>query len=207
MPPANEFDARAKTWDDDPDKTARAQAVATGIRREVPLSPALRALEYGCGTGLLSFALRPDLGQITLADSSDGMLAVLQAKIADCGDAGMRAVKLDLVSDPLPADRYSLVYTMMTFHHITDTDKLLRDLHALIAAPGVLCVADLDREDGSFHGADFTGHKGFDREELGRQARAAGFARVQFTTVYNMTKVDGPGQTEFPLFLMVAEKG
>ena len=89
---ATDFDARAATWDDDPTKVDRAQAVADEIATRVPLSPAMRALEYGCGTGLLSFILRPRLGDITLADVSDGMLAVAARKIAAVGDRAMRAV-------------------------------------------------------------------------------------------------------------------
>ncbi len=85
--PANattDFDQRAKTWDDDPMKAARAQAVADAIRARVPLAPTMTGLEYGCGTGLLSFALHPNLGRIALADNSAGMLAVLQQKIRRC---------------------------------------------------------------------------------------------------------------------------
>ncbi len=69
-------DDEASTWDTDPVKRKRAFAAAA-IRRRVPLPPAWRALEYGCGTGLLGFALQADLGELTLADSSPGMLAVL----------------------------------------------------------------------------------------------------------------------------------
>ena len=72
---ATDFDARAATWDDDPTKVERAQAVADEIVARVPLTRAMRALEYGCGTGLLSFILRARLGDITLADVSDGGLS------------------------------------------------------------------------------------------------------------------------------------
>ena len=200
------FDERARTWDLDPDKIDRALAVAKGIRNQVPLSPRMRALEYGCGTGLLGFALQPYLGDVTLADSSPGMLAVLGEKIAAAGATNMRPMKLDLVTDPLPAAQYDLVCSLLTFHHVMDIDRLLRDLYALTASPGYLCVADLDAEDGSFHGPGFTGHKGFDREDLGRKAELAGFRNAAFTTVFRMTKGGGPGQTEFPVFLMVARK-
>lgn len=206
MNPTNHFDERAKTWDSDPVKIARALAVADGIRRNVPLSPAMRALEYGCGTGLLSFALQPHLAHITLADSSPGMLTILSDKLAAAQVSNMLPIELDLVTDPIPPERYELIYTLMTVHHVEDTDKLLRDLFDLLARPGYLCVADLDAEDGSFHGPAFAGHKGFDRENIGRKARDAGFRKVDFTTVFQMTKRDSPGQTEFPLFLMVAEK-
>jgi len=196
------FDDKAKTWDDDPLKTERARAVAEQIRARVPLTPEMTGFEYGCGTGLLSFALQGDLGQITLADSSDGMLEVLKAKIVTAGINNMRPVKLDLTTDPLPPDRFDLIYSLMTFHHIDDTDRVLCDLHSLLKSPGHLCVADLDREDGSFHGADFDGHKGFDRDELKLKAEQAGFRNILFATVFQITK----GGRDYPVFLLVAEK-
>ncbi len=68
------FDERAKDWDSDPKKIERARTVSEAIRNTTPVTPQMSALEYGCGTGLLSFALQSDLGQITLADTSQGML-------------------------------------------------------------------------------------------------------------------------------------
>ena len=127
---ATDFDARAATWDDDPAKVERAQAVADAMAREVPLARSLRALEYGCGTGLLSFLLRPRLGDITLADVSTGMFDVAAGKIAAACDPAMRAVKLDLLIDPLPDTRFDLVYSLMALHHIPDTAAILQRFHA-----------------------------------------------------------------------------
>jgi cyclopropane fatty-acyl-phospholipid synthase-like methyltransferase len=200
------FDERAKTWDADPDKWARAFAVADGIAARVPLGGGMVALEYGCGTGLLSFALQAKLGQIVLADSSPGMLAVLDQKIAAAGATNMRSLKLDLAVDPSPPDRYDLVCSLMTLHHVEDVGGLLAKLHALMKSPGYLCVADLDAEDGSFHGPDFTGHRGFDRQTLGGMATHAGFENVSFSTVFCINKPGSPGQKDFPVFLMVAER-
>ncbi len=52
------FDERAKMWDTDPMKTARAQAVADAILAAVGATAGMRSFEYGCGTGLLSFCLQ-----------------------------------------------------------------------------------------------------------------------------------------------------
>ena len=54
-------------------------------------------------------------------------------------------------------ERFDLVYTLMTLHHIPDTAKILGSFQALLQPGGVLCIADLDKEDGSFHSheADF----------------------------------------------------
>ena len=202
----SEFDARAATWDDDSTKIERAQAVAAAIVRCVALTGAMNAMEYGCGTGLLSFMLRPRLGQVTLADVSDGMLAVAAGKIAAANDTAMRAVKLDLLVDPMPAERYDIIYSLMTLHHVPDTDAILRRFHAALGTSGLLCIADLETEDGSFHGAGFDGHLGFDRELLGAKAREAGFATAEFSTVHEIEKkVDGRPR-RYPVFLMVARK-
>lgn len=202
----NEFDRKAKDWDAQPIRLERAQAVAEGIKAGVRLTPQMTAFEYGCGTGLLSFALQPYLVHITLADSSTGMLAVLHEKIAASGIRNMTPLQLDLLTDPLPRDRYQLVYTLLTFHHIADTDKVLRAFYTLLDNSGYLCVADLDAEDGTFHEDEFHGHLGFDRNELGAKARRAGFRAVNFTTVFHMIKDVGGVGKDFPIFLMVAEK-
>jgi ubiquinone/menaquinone biosynthesis C-methylase UbiE len=184
----------------------RARAVAEAIRRRVPLTAGMTALEYGCGTGLLSFALQPYLARITCADSSPGMLAVLQAKLAAGGLQNMTPVRLDLSVDPLPAERYDLIYTLMTLHHIPDADKVLASFHSLLNESGYLCIADLDKEDGSFHGPDFAGHNGFDRNELSGKLEHIGFGNISFTTVYQTPRqVDGVART-FALFLMAAER-
>ena len=201
-----DFDARAANWDDDPTKVERAQAVADAIVRSVPLSGTMRAMEYGCGTGLLSFMLRPRLGDVTLADISDGMLAVAARKIEAANDAAMRTVKLDFLVDPVPAGRYDIVYSLMTLHHVPDTDAILRRFHDALAPNGLLCIADLDAEDGSFHGAGFDGHHGFDRALLGAKARTAGFAPVEFSTAHEIEKVVGGRARIYPVFLMVARK-
>ena len=54
------------------------------------------------------------------------MLEVAARKIAAAGDERMRAVKLDLLTDPLPDRRYDIVFSAMTLHHIPDTQAILR---------------------------------------------------------------------------------
>ncbi len=202
----NEFDQKAAQWDAKPVRVERARAVADGIKAAVPLSSQLTALEYGCGTGLLSFALQPYLGHITLADSSSGMLDVLREKITADGTQNMTPLPLDLMIDPLPSERYQLIYTLMTLHHIPDTDWMLRAFYDFLDTPGYLCVADLDQEDGTFHEDEFHGHLGFEREKLGAQARRAGFQSIKFSTVFHMIKDVQGIRKDYPLFLMVAHK-
>jgi ubiquinone/menaquinone biosynthesis C-methylase UbiE len=201
------FDERAKDWDSDPAKVERARVVADAIRAAIPLRQDMAALEYGCGTGLLSFALQQEFASITLADTSQGMLDVLARKIQSAGVRNMHPLRLDLSSDPLPASLYGIIYSLMALHHIPEINPLLGQFHTLLEADGYLCISDLEKEDGSFHGKQVTGvHHGFDRAELQRQVESAGFSDVKFSTVYAVRRTVDGSEKNFPLFLMVAEK-
>ena len=202
----SDFDARARDWDMDPMRIERANAVAMGIRQRVALAPNMSALEYGCGTGLLSFRLSRELGSITLADTSEGMLEVVRNKITAKVCCAMTAVHLDLLTDSIGEQHFDLVFTMMTLHHIPDTEAIVKRFYDVLRAGGHLCVADLDREDGSFHGPGFTGHLGFDRDALRRVVRRRGFSSIVFDTVYRIGKTVHGERREFPVFLMTAQK-
>ena len=202
------FDEEAKDWDT-PKSQERARSIANVISSQVPLCNNMSAFEYGCGTGQLSFELRKKIGPITLADSSTGMLGVLRDKIRTRSADNMKSVKLDLTSNPLPDKRFDLVYTMMTLHHIPDTRLILNKFYELLNPGGYLCLVDLDKEDGSFHGHDVDDvHKGFDRKQLASLAEELGFTKINFSTAYKMEQeVNENGETKlFPIFLMVAQK-
>lgn len=175
------FDALAADWDRDPAKVERAAAVARGIAAAVPLSRSTRLLEYGAGTGLVTQALRDAVGPVTLADTSAGMRAALHAKVDSGALAEARVWALDLAADPPPDEQFDLIVTVLVLHHIRDLTTVLRGFAGLLAPGGHLCIADLEHEDGTFHGADFDGHHGFERPALTTDLHRAGFADVRFS--------------------------
>jgi cyclopropane fatty-acyl-phospholipid synthase-like methyltransferase len=200
---ASVFDAKASTWDDDPEKVRRAQAAAAAIRAAVPLDTSTRLLEYGAGTGLVTQSLASDVGAVTLAEPSSGMRAVMADKIADARlPASARVWDLDLTKAPAPDERFDVIVSVMTMHHVVELTRVLERFVTLLSDGGHLCVVDLQSEDGSFHRHDpaFEGHHGFAVDDLTDRLQAAGFADVQ---------IDGCGEFEkegtiYPLFLAVA---
>ncbi len=203
---ATHFDSKARQWDDNPLFRERGLKIAEAIRKAVPLRREMNALDYGCGTGLLSFPLKDELGTILMADSSGGMLEVVNEKIAAQGVSNMATLKLDLLADPPPAQRFDLIVTAMTLHHVPDTDAILHIFHDLLQPGGYLCIADLDQEDGSFHGPEVDVHPGFDRADLSRRAAQAGFADIRFQTVFSIAKEHESGTRDYPVFLMTARR-
>ena len=204
--PASDFDARARTWDEDATKAERARRVAEAIASRVPSLSGRSVLEYGAGTGLLGLALQPLVAEVTLADSSREMLAVAGEKIASRRIRNARTLHLDLAAGPPPDLRFDLICTLMTLHHIPDTGRILSAFHQLLRMGGVLCVSDLDREDGSFHGPGFSGHAGFDRGDLRALLERSGFREVRFETVHQVEKRTAAGTRRYPVFLAIAEK-
>jgi ubiquinone/menaquinone biosynthesis C-methylase UbiE len=201
-----DFDAAARTWDADPTKIARARRVADAIAARVPGLSRMSVFEYGSGTGLLGLELRSRVASLTMADSSREMIAVAREKIAASGASNATAIEVDLTSAPAPGAAYDLVCTLLTLHHIPDVPAILRTFHRLLAPGGYLCVADLDKEDGSFHGAGFAGHSGFARDTLASWLSEAGFRDVEISTVGEIDRETAAGRRRFPLFLAVARR-
>ncbi len=203
----NEFDAKARGWDADPAKVDRARKVADLVAARVPILARARVLEVGAGTGLLGFALRDRVAHVTLADSSTEMLAVAREKLRAQGPCNVDVMALDLVEGPLPPERFDVVCALLVLHHVPDTEALLRRLHQALEPGGYLCLSDLDREDGSFHGHGKVPHEGFDRGKLGEALARAGFTDVQFETAFEIEKpVHGGQLRRFPAFLAVARR-
>jgi ubiquinone/menaquinone biosynthesis C-methylase UbiE len=202
-----EFDSKALTWDDNPMFVERSKQIAEKIQEQIPLKRTMEGFEYGCGTGLVSFNLMPDLKSITLADSSDGMLTVLKEKILKHHMTSMEVLKMDLIVDSIPEKKFDLIYTALTLHHIDDVSAILSKFYQMLNPSSFLCVADLDKEDGSFHGPEFIGHKGFERDEMKRLFISAGFKNIKVDKCSEVVHVNEQNQKAvYPVFLMTGQK-
>ena len=197
------FDERAATWDDDPAKVERADAVARVISGAIPLDRSMRMLEYGAGTGLVTQALRESVGPVTLADISKGMRDVIQDKIDAGSITNARVWDLDLATQSAPDERFDLVVTVMAMHHIANVHIVLSGFAELLEQGGHLCVVDLDEEDGSFHGTAFEGHQGFQRSMLSSHLAGAGFTEITYRDCHDIVR----GGVTYPLFLATCVRG
>ncbi|OIP00371.1 MAG: hypothetical protein AUJ97_07820 [Bacteroidetes bacterium CG2_30_32_10] len=203
----NEFDLRANTWDDNPIIIERSKAVAESIKKQININKQMKGFEFGCGTGLVSINLQPYLKTITLADNSQGMLNVVKEKIRKQKFSNLNILKTDLIQGKIPTEKFDIIYTVMTMHHIADINAILTRFHFLLNNMGYLAIVDLDKEDGSFHGNDFIGHKGFDRKEMHHLFEKNGFKNIRNETCYEIVRKDEQ-KTErtYPLFIMIGEK-
>ena len=204
------FDEAAATWDAEPRRVELTSAVGEAILRQVQPTRGMDVLDYGCGTGLLGLFLLPHVRSVTGADSSPGMLKVLEDKIRSGGVQRMRTERLDLGHDPVPDSRYHLIVANMVLHHVDQTETLLEAFYRMLLPGGVLAIADLDTEPGLFHGPDVASsvyHHGFDRNALKDRLYRAGFVDVKDVTAHVIRKPIASGEIrDFPVFLIVAHR-
>jgi predicted TPR repeat methyltransferase len=203
-----DFDKEAAQWDANPGRVKLANEVADAIIREAAPACDMDVLDFGCGTGLVTLRLQPLVRTILGVDSSRGMLGVLEGKIGTQGIANARTRFVDFEKGGRIEGKFHLLVSSMTLHHVPDTARLFKQWYGLLLPGGLLCFADLDAEDGSFHG-DNTGvfHHGFDREHLKNLLSSSGFHDVRDTTATTMIRdVEAIGKKEFPVFLIVAKK-
>jgi len=205
------FDKAATDWDKNFLRLQLSKSVAASIKNAVPLSEDMCALEIGCGTGLITTELAPHLKSIVATDTSGGMLWVLQEKINGQLLDNIETLQLELGTDddPLAGRSFNLIYSSMTLHHIKDTGAVLQKCRQLLAPEGFLAFADLEKEDGTFHGdMDGVEHLGFDPGQLAAQATACGFAQVNIARAHVITKENAQRQVrDYPVFLLTARKG
>jgi len=201
----NRFDTLAQGWDIAPIHLERTRALAHAIRNRIPLA-GLRALEVGAGTGLLSFAFADELAQAIVSDPSQGMIEVLQAKITAAGLPHLHAAKTDDSLESIEGD-FDLVFLQMALHHIPDVAGFMARAYAVLKPGGHIALADLDTEDGSFHGPEVTDvHLGFDRTEVVRMAESAGFIETVIETGHVMDRVVEGKPRSYPVFLLTARR-
>jgi ubiquinone/menaquinone biosynthesis C-methylase UbiE len=201
----SEFDQKAQDWDKNKMHLERTISVAGQLQKMVAFKPGMKAMEFGAGTGLLSFQLKNLLSEITLMDSSLEMLKMAEDKMDSADHSKIKTLFLDLEREDYHGDLFDIVYSQMVLHHVRDTAAIIKKFFHLLNKDGILAIADLYPEDGSFHDGNMDVHKGFDAEELLAILFQQGFRDIQFEPCFVIRKEDSPDKIkEYPVFLMTA---
>ena len=195
------FDAAAAEWDKGDMRQRIAAQTADTILKTIPLKADMDLLDFGAGTGLLTFRLASSVRSVTAVDTSPKMLEVLQSKSTP--EHVIKTECRDITQLPME-ETFDGIISSMAMHHVENTEAFLKTLHAHLRPGGFIAIADLDKEDGTFHthGNEGVYHFGFDREALKEKAEKNGFTDVRFDTALTIEKPGG----SYPIFLLSAYK-
>ncbi len=206
MSATERFDNAAENWDT-PQRMEIARAVSDAMRRLGLPSPGSKVMDFGAGTGLLSFDLALIAGEVVALDTSEGMVRVMEEKIRSFGVSNVRPLRKDILSGDEADGPYDLIASSMALHHVEDTAKLLKLFYGFLVPGGQIALADLAKEDGSFHlDARDVRHFGFDSAQLASSAEDAGFRNVNCDIFHTVTRRRGDADREYGIILINAKK-
>jgi len=195
------FDTAAADWDKGDIRQQIAAKTAEAVLGTITLNETMSLLDFGAGTGLLTYRIAPHVHSVTAVDTSEKMLEMLRSKSTP--EHTIKTVCADITQMPLE-ESFDGIISSMAMHHVEDTEAFLKSLYDHLNPGGFIAVADLDAEDGTFHshGNDGVYHFGFERVALKKMAEKCGFADAAFTTALTIEKPE----KHYPVFLFSAYK-
>ena len=187
----NRFDIEALTWDDLPRRVNLAKDVVKNI---LPyLKGDENVLDFGCGSGLVGLNIAPFVKKVTGIDTSSKMVEKFNEKAKKL-NLNAKAYQKDILKINQKLD---IVISSMTIHHIKDINTLSKKLYEITDK---VFIADLVKEDGSFHtrGNDDVFHFGFEKKELKKYFHNW---QMEYKIIHTIKK-----HKNFPIFLVYLYK-
>ena len=202
-----DFKGRAKSWDNDA-MIKRSEVVSNKLIELLGEQKDSSIMEYGCATGLISFNLTDNFKKLTLMDSEEEMINVVKEKIEAYKTSNVFPINIDLLNQTYSGEKFDIIYTSMALHHIIDTEKIVKTFYNLLNENGILCVVELDKEDGSFHinEKDFNGHNGFEHEVMEKAFKNANFSNIKSETFFNGQKIYQEIIIPYSMFYTIGQK-
>jgi len=200
------FDQMAKNWDTK-EREERAIILADKIKTVTYNSSKIKAMEIGCGTGLLALNLIDVYAKIYCVDESEEMLRVLMDKLKTGHIEGVYPCTTAFLNNYNWYEQFDIIYSSMAFHHISQLQTEIDLLKLFLKKNGLVIIIDLDMEEGRFHKDEenFQGHNGFDRETFVKLFETSGFEKIQMETVYQGEKMTSKGAVPYTLFMCVMQ--
>lgn len=190
------FVAKANEWDN-PQRMVMAKKFVDELLKNVNPQSDWKALEVGAGTGLIGLQILPLVDKVVFEDTSESMLNVLKQKLT--GEENVEILHGEVFD--YHKQEIDLIFSSMAFHHIDDIQKTIRHLSTITKPGGVVVIADLVTEDGSFHSFEPIPHRGFDTEMLAKQFQEAGFDVKSIYVYSNVSKA-----IDYPQFILIAKR-
>lgn len=198
------FDDLAKAWDSKPERVEGAMIFVDKVKEYLKCDiKNFIVLDYGCGSGLVSFGFAGEVSCVEGLDCSSGMIEVYNKKAKQIEMDNIFGKIHDINKEDLSGNKYDIVVTNMTMHHVNNIEDFVFKLANSLKVNGKLFVADLYKEDGTFH-SDNTDvvHFGFSEDEVYHVFFKAGLKNITIEKLHSINKVN----TSYDIFIAIGTK-
>ncbi len=182
------FDKAAKEWDSKQTRITMATKITSQIIKNIPLKNEHTVMDFGCGTGLVGLSIAPLVKKLIGVDISSAMIEAFKTKAIEQGFCNIESKCVDEHTKLDFCDLDAIV-SAMALHHIKEPHLAFKIFADSLKSGGYLGIADLDKEDGSFHeNNNGVYHFGFSADEFEEFFVNAGFEKPQITVAHTIDK-------------------
>ncbi len=113
------------------------------IRAAVGPTGMMRLLDLGCGPGIVTASIAPDVKQVVAYDLTPEMIDKARNK---CRESRLKNVRFELGNAeqlPFGGESFDCVVTRLTIHHFFDPDRVMKEVVRVTHRGGKVVVADV----------------------------------------------------------------
>ncbi len=181
----DKFEMIANTYDT-PERILIAKVSSDAIREYVVDAKGKKAVDFGCGTGLVGMSLLDEFQSVLFLDTSPNMIQQIKQKIADRHIPNADTLCFDFEQEGLSELRADYIFMAQVLLHIPDVEFVLSRLFEVLNEGGHLLIVDFNKNENIV--SDLV-HNGFNQDELTDKMTKIGYRDVHFKTFYHGSRI------------------
>lgn len=171
------------------DSTERIQIAkisSDAIREYLVDTKNKKAIDFGCGTGLIGMDLLNNFASIVFLDASQNMINQIKQKISNLNIQNADTICFDIEKDNRLNLHADFIFMAQVLLHISNIKLILSRLYEVLNENGRLIIVDFNKNNQIV--SDLV-HNGFDQEELAEIMTEIGYKNIQTKTIYTGSKI------------------
>ncbi len=181
----DKFEMIANTYDT-PERILIANVSSDAIREYVVDAKGKKAVDFGCGTGLVGMSLIDEFQSVLFLDTSPSMIRQIKQKIADRHIPNAETLCFDFEQEGLSELRADYIFMAQVLLHIPDVEFVLSRLFEVLNEGGHLLIVDFNKNENIV--SDLV-HNGFNQDELTAKMTKIGYRDVHSKTFYHGSRI------------------
>ncbi|MBJ6362562.1 class I SAM-dependent methyltransferase [Paenibacillus sp. GCM10012307] len=181
----DKFEMIANVYDT-PERIQTAKVSSDAIREYVVDATSKKAIDFGCGTGLVGMNLANEFHSILFLDTSPNMINQIEQKIADFNIRNADTLCFDFEKEGFSELSADYIFMAQVLLHIDDYEFVLARLFNVLNDGGHLLIVDFNQNENIV--SDIV-HNGFDQAELADIMMKIGYKTIQSKTFYTGSKI------------------
>lgn len=181
----DKFDMIANAYDT-PERVQIAKVSSDAIRESLIDTKSKRAIDFGCGTGLVGMNLLNNFKSVLFLDTSQKMIEKVKQKIAALDIRNADTLCFNLEKEDRLDIHADYIFMAQVLLHIKDIEPVLSKLYDVLHSGGHLIIVDFNKNENIV--SDMV-HNGFDQGKLADILTKIGYREIQSKTFYTGSNI------------------